>query len=375
MTGFLAIIFSMYLVWYLFLARGQFAIFQMAETDTPFVSVIVAAHNEEKHLDDLLTSLQKQTYPAEQFEIIIVDDRSTDKTNLILKNWQKKLPNLFVYRIEQPSVHLPAKKFALTQGIQKSRGNILLFTDADCFAAPTWISTTLSYFTDDTGVVIGFSPLKAADKKLLPRLLELESVFNSLVARAGLAWNIPMTATGRNLAYRKSVFKQVNGFQAIAHSISGDDDLFLHLVHRRTSFRTQFANSPKGTVASILPTSWKQFFRQRIRHFSAGKYYNPLSKLIYALFHLSNTVLLLSPILCIWNRQIHLILVLLFLKFSMDFFLLSSFQKSFKYSTSLCLLVLWEYFYLAEVWIIGILSNFLPIKWKEPQTVTGTNAK
>lgn len=375
MAGFLVIIFLMYLVWYLFLARGQFAVFQTAKASTPFVSVIVAAHNEENHISGLLTSLQKQTYPAEHFEIIIVDDRSTDKTNLILKNWQKKLANLFVYRIEQSSAHMPAKKFALTQAIQKSRGDILLFTDADCFPAPTWISTTVSYFTDDTGVVIGFSPLKATGKKLLPRLLEIESVWNSLVARTGLAWNIPMTATGRNLAYRKSVFKQVDGFQAIAHSISGDDDLFLHLVHRRTSFRLQFANSPKSTVVSIPPTSWKHFFRQRIRHFSAGKYYNPLSQLIYAVFHLSNTVLLLSPIFCIWNRQVPLILVLLFLKFSMDFFLLSSFQKSFKYSTSLYLLVLWEYFYLAEVWIIGILSNFLPVTWKEPQTVTGTNAK
>jgi len=374
MIAFLVIIFLMYFGWYLFLVRGQFAVFQTVKANNPFVSIIVAAHNEENHLEDLLTLLQKQTYATERFEIIIVDDRSTDGTSRILKNWQKKLPNLRVYRIDQPSAHIPAKKFALTRGIQASRGDILLFTDADCLPVSAWISTTLSYFSADTGVVVGFSPLKATGQRLLPRLLEIESVYNSLVARAGLAWNIPMTATGRNLAYPKSVFEQVSGFEAIAHSVSGDDDLFLHLVHKRTPLKIKFANSPGSTVVSFPPTSLRHLFRQRIRHFSAGKYYNPLSQLLYVLFHVSNTLLLLSPIFFFWNQHVPLVLTLLLLKFSMDFFLLYSFQKSFKYATSLHLLVLWEYFYLAEVWIIGILSHILPITWKEPQT-TGTYAE
>ncbi|NOY79191.1 MAG: glycosyltransferase [Calditrichaeota bacterium] len=368
MAGFLVIIFLMYTGWVLFLMRGQIAIFQTTQPNNPFVSVIVAAHNEESHLEALLASLQKQTYPAEQFEIILADDRSTDGTSRILKAWQKKLANLRVVRIDTLSARMPAKKFALTRGIQTSRGEILLFTDADCLPDSAWISTTLSYFTDDTGLVVGFAPLRAARKNLLSRLLEIESVYNSLVARAGLAWNIPMTATGRNLAYRKSVFNQVGGFEAISHSISGDDDLFLHLVHKQTRDKMVFANHPGSTVLSFPPSSWKHFFRQRMRHLSAGKYYNPLSQLLYGFFHLSNTLLLLSPIFLFWNKQVPLILALLLAKFSMDVFLLVTFQKSFKYKTSLYLLVFWEYFYLAEVWVIGILSRIFPVTWKEPQT-------
>ncbi len=374
MTDFLAIIFLIYMGWYFFLLRGQFASFQKAEAPVTFISVIIAAHNEEKNLDQLLEHLRQQTYPPDRFEIILVDDRSTDKTRDILLNWQQRLTNLRVIRIEQPAVQMPAKKFALTQGILESRGDILLFTDADCLPVPGWISTILSYFSNDTAVVVGFSPLKATQHKLLPQLLEIESVFNNLIARAGLAWNIPMTATGRNLAYRKSVFNQVNGFKAIAHSISGDDDLFIHLVHRETPFKMQFASQPESTVVSFPPTSWKHFFQQKLRHFSAGKYYNPLSQVLYALFHISNTLLLLSPIFLFWWRQEPFIIALLLLKFSMDYFLLFSFQKSFKYTTSLRLLILWEYFYLAEVWVIGILSHILPVTWHEPQA-TSTHAE
>ena len=374
MAGFLVTVFLFYLAWSIFLLRRPFSHFQKTNTSSEFVSVIVAAHNEEINLPHLLESLQNQTYPLQKFEIILVDDRSTDASSKILLNWQKKMPNLRVLRVEKKISQMPAKKFALTQGIQHSKGRILFFTDADCIPSQTWISSTLSYFTPETGIVVGFAPLKANTKKLLPKLLEIESVFNSLVARSGISWNIPMTATGRNLAYRKSVFNQVNGFETIAHSISGDDDLFLHLVHEKTSFNMQYANTPQSNVISFPPTSWKHFFRQRVRHFSAGKYYNPLSQVIYAVFHASNSLLLISPIFLIWSNNISLIISLLFIKFCIDFSLLFSFGKTFKYKMSLQLLILWEYFYLAEVWIIGVLSHILPVTWKETQTI-GTHAK
>ncbi|GBD92525.1 beta-monoglucosyldiacylglycerol synthase [bacterium BMS3Abin05] len=369
MIIFILTIFLIYLIWILFLIKGLFYSFEKTDRLPHFISVIIAAHNEAANLPALLESLQSQTFPQNKFEIIIVDDRSSDDSPKILNEWQQKLPNLRVIRIEETSLNMPAKKFALSLGIEKSRSEILLFTDADCRPAATWIEATLPCFTRETGIVVGFAPLQAQKNGFLQKFTAIESVFDNLVAKAGLAWQIPMTATGRNLAYRKSVYEKVNGFTPIAHSISGDDDLFLHLVRKKTSYKLAFADTPKSTVVSSPPMSWKHFFSQRIRHFSAGKYYNFPSKILYGLFYLSHTILLLLPVLLFFGKHSWLIAGLFVTKLLIDFTIFTTAQRKFKFDLPMNMMFFWEYFYPAEVWIIGILSFFLPIHWKENSSV------
>ena len=173
------------------------------------VSVVVAARNEEQNITNILSGLVNQTYPSDLYEIIIVDDASSDRTGEIIDNFAKKYPNVkHVHSQPDLKTGLTAKKNALNQGIQKSSSEIILTTDADCHVKSTWIETMVSYFSDNVGMVVGFSQL--GDKKNKYSLFEqLQAIdFLSLMTAAQGTLNLkcPLAASGQNLAYRKGPF-------------------------------------------------------------------------------------------------------------------------------------------------------------------------
>ena len=123
------------------------------------VTVIVAARNEESAIGNLISDLMKQNYPAESFEVIIADDHSTDRTAEVVKNSIQSDPRFHLIRVKTKENGLTAKKNAIYQALKQSRGEIILSVDADCRVKPTWIETMISYFTPETGMVVGFSQL------------------------------------------------------------------------------------------------------------------------------------------------------------------------------------------------------------------------
>ncbi len=370
----LLVVFLIYFGWLLFLWRGLRFVAPRTEQVADFASVVVAARNEAVRLPALLRALQNQTLPKEKFEILVVDDRSTDATPDILSEWQQKLPNLRMVRVVNVPPEMPPKKNALIQGIANSRAPLLFFTDADCEPSSNWLEGARSFFTPETDAVVGFTHIRPAGKRLLPRFLEIESVFNSTVARAGLAAGIPLTATAANLAYRRRVYEAVGGFRKIAHSVSGDDDLFLQVLKRELDATIRFATDPAVRVETDAPATWRDFFRQRLRHLSAGKYYTPKAKTVYGLFHFSQTLLLLIPAGFFWIREIGLLAFFFLLKLVLDIWLFRTIRKTYAVRFSIPLALLWEYFYLVETWLIGPLSWIFPVSWKEPSQAVGENA-
>ena len=121
------------------------------------ISVIIAARNEEKHLPHLLDSLISQKYSKENYEIIVVDDRSVDNTAEIVREYKSKNNNITLLQVENESKHLLGKKGALDIGIRAAKHNILAFTDADCIPTHNWLEQINSHFTDDTDIVAGYS--------------------------------------------------------------------------------------------------------------------------------------------------------------------------------------------------------------------------
>ncbi len=375
MVFFLFLVCLVYLAWVGFLWRGLRRDSPRARSVPDFISVIVAARNEESRLPALLASLQKQTLPKESFEILVVNDRSTDATPRILRDWQKKLPNLRPVHVERTPAGIPPKKFAVSQGIAASRGTLLFFTDADCRPSPRWLERGRSFFTPETNAVVGFTHLRPADGRLLSHFLEVESLFNSTVARAGLAAGIPLTATAANLAYRRTLYNAVGGFEKIAHSVSGDDDLFLQLARKEAGAVIRFATDPAVRVETDPPGNWRAFFRQKLRHLSAGKYYSLRAKVVYALFHLSQTVLLLLPLGFFFPGRAGLFALIFLLKFLLDALLFRAIRKTYAVSFCIPFALLWEYFYLAETYLIGLLSWILPVRWKEQTQPVENNAQ
>ena len=105
----------------------------------PFVSVIVAARNEEQKLPGLMEALMAQTYPMDRLEVIVVDDGSTDKTGDVLKDYKEQWPQLQSLRVDVTPRGWSPKKWALSQGVERANGEIIFTTDADCVPGPGWV--------------------------------------------------------------------------------------------------------------------------------------------------------------------------------------------------------------------------------------------
>ncbi len=270
-------------------------------TATPLVSVVVAARNEQRNISDLLESLVNQTYP--NYEIVIVNDRSTDATADIVHSFQEANSRITLVTVDRVPAGMPPKKHALSEGIRASKGEILCFTDADCVPPRTWISALLSYFGEGVGVVAGYSPYDARLLKLERKPTPVQRMlfgfvsgeeFKGAIWSAGsIGMNVAWLCTGRNFSYRRSVFEEVGGFEPIKMSVSGDDDLFLQLVRRRTTWAINYATSERSFVPTAPPSTLPRFVNQRTRHFSAGRDFTLPMKAFFSVCH-GATLLLLA---------------------------------------------------------------------------------
>ncbi len=268
----------------------------------PYVSVIVAARNEETHIAGLLDCLVHQEYP--EYEIIVVNDRSTDGTSTIIEQFQQQHSNIRRIDISSLSRDMPSKKHALSRGIADSKGEILMFTDADCLPPTSWISSLVQGFDKNVGLVAGYSPYSIMPQPTVHRRFHLSSILHNFVqyeefkgatwSAGSIGWNRGWLCTGRSLAYRRTVYDEVGGFENIRHSVSGDDDLFLQMVRRNSTWQMRYVTSPRSFVPTYSPLSFREFVEQRTRHFSAGKHFSFSMKLFFFLFHFANMIVLLS---------------------------------------------------------------------------------
>ncbi len=289
-------------VWYSLVMLGLLVGIRRLHFDrspsTPFVSVIVAARNEEKNIGRLLDCLVHQSYGS--YEVIVVNDRSTDQSASVLDRYQLEFPIIRSINVGSVPAGMPAKKNALSIGITASKGEILCFTDADCSPPPGWISSLVSAFDEETGLAAGYSPYIALPSvgqesslahSILLRFIEYEEFKGAVWSAGAIGLERGWLCTGRSLAYRRRVYDEVGGFEKIKQSISGDDDLFLQLVRRQSSWKIRYVTDEASFVPTIAPSTFDEFVGQRARHFSAGKHFPPLMKIFFFTFHASNLLI------------------------------------------------------------------------------------
>lgn len=246
----------------------------------PGVSIVVAAKNEENHLPNLIKTLLDQNYPT--FEIIIINDQSTDSTKEILQNINK--PNFSYVSINKPSPNMASKKHAISLGINKAKYEWILLTDADCLPASTdWITGMVNHIKPTTEIVLGASPnIPAFD--FLSQYIQFESFYTLLQYSAAALYKSSYMGVGRNLMYKKSLFN-LYGFTPYEKIKSGDDDLFVN--QHATSQNTEVCLEQNSYTYTYPKPTFKEYLTQKKRHISVGKYYNQKSKLITGMFFLS----------------------------------------------------------------------------------------
>lgn len=227
------------------------------------------------------------------YEIILVNDRSTDDSARFLNEIQLEHPHLKVIHLE---ADIPkrwmGKRDALWQGIQAASNDFVLLTDADCRPlSKHWVSMMASGFDDEKEIVIGASPYIPANK-LINHVVQYETTLTALMYLSMAKIGRPYMGVGRNIAYKKLLLEK-SVFEKSNQSLSGDDDLIFQQLATKTNV-CALVHEDAYTV-SEAPTTWRAWFDQKVRHFGSGRYYNKTALLQTGLFAIFNiTVYLIA---------------------------------------------------------------------------------
>ncbi len=351
----IASVFTLYTILILYFAKSwkQQSVNEVDISTDIFVSVIIAARDEEENIIDILNCLVKQDYTADKFEVILIDDHSTDNT--LSKASTVPLPNL---KLLKNPFNTTGKKGALKLGCQQAKGELLLFTDADCVVGENWISAYAKHYEKTRAYLIS-GPVLIASNDPWSNIQSLE--FMSLVqsGAGAIAAERPIMVNGANMAVVRSVYLE-HQTKLNEKWYSGDDMFMMLAILKEDRSKISFLNEHDGIVVTQAQPSLKKFLAQRARW--AGKasgYRNNWINIVGGTVFLSN----ISIVGLFLAQEWTLFGIFLFTKAIPDYRILyqaASFYRNKKVLAYFPVVQLLYPFYV----LISILLVFLPIRWK-----------
>ena len=328
-------------------------------TNLSTISVIIAARNEEKNISFLLDDLINQSIDKNKFEIIISNDRSTDKTKDIIDQYSKKYS--FVKTIDIFGKHdMTPKKFALTKAVDQSSGEIIIATDADCRVPVDWVKNMATLVEDTGKVVIGYSKIESF--QIIFNDFQRIDFLGIMAANGGLLTHgIVCSGSGQNLAYKKEDFYKIKGFEPVKNKISGDD---MHIVQQISSIKGAIFNyNPESFVSTTSKNSIRGYLNQRIRWSSNSKSTFQSSPLFFGFLlsaFLANSSVLFS-IITLSNLSLFLILA----KFFLEGFVILIGSRIFLTKISFLSYIIWNIIQPVYIPIVGLAGLIGKFSWKE----------
>ena len=286
--------------------------------EEPFISVVVPMRNEENNIGALIDSLLQQTYSRSRFEIVIVDDHSTDRSWDLIQSFSEAPLSIQAVSLasetHNPETLIAHKKFAIGKGIEKARGELIVTTDADCVFDPGWLFNIASFYGTTKAKFI------AAPVKIRTHYSFL-SIFQSLdfltlqgITGASVYKRFHTMCNGANLAYEKAAFYEVNGFSGVDDIASGDDMLLMYKIYKKHPDAVYYLKSKNAIVTTNPVTSWKDFFNQRIRWASKATHYDDKKIFwILLLVYSTNLCFLILAIASFWKATWLFFFILLLL--------------------------------------------------------------
>ena len=298
----------LYVLFMIYVALGNIFTTNTKTTDLRPISVIIAAKNEASNIPVLLSCLVRLDYPRELYEVIIVDDGSEDDTWALLEQYS---PSIRCFHFENTDPILIGKKAAIDFGIHQAKYDVLAFTDADCCPPSSWLRSINANLDKKTDYMLGYS-LVTWDHKVQSIHKNFERSIYYALATAGMYWKTPITSSACNMVYRKSVFKQSQGFDRIGHIRSGDDDLLLMKMMPNIR-KAKFCFDPKMCLTTLEANSADKRHSAGIRRASKFRYFplwlKVIAGFVFAYLLISYIVLFTSLIagfhsLNIWSLSV-----------------------------------------------------------------------
>jgi len=347
------------------------------------ISIIIPARNEEQNIAACLEAVCSQLYPAHLFEVLVVDDHSTDNTAAIVRRYAEHNVRLISLKDEWNGGHLNAyKKKAIEVAVAVASGELMIATDADCIVNKNWLSTIAAFYQKNNAAFIAMPVTYDCGSNFLEIFQALDFMTLQGITGASVYKKIHSMCNGANLAYTKKAFEEVNGFKDIDNIASGDDMLLMHKIYNQQPDKVFFLKSKEVIVHTAPMKTIRNFFNQRIRWASkADKFEDKRIFAVLVLVYLFNVLMLVLPVASLFknfpfvfvsgnDHQFHLSLfqfwlLLLLGKTFIELIFLYPVARFFNQSALLWLFPVAQPFHIVYTVIAGWLGKFGSYEWKE----------
>ena len=317
---------------------------------TPYVSVIIAARNEEENIKSCVLSVSNQTYPASLYEIIVVDDNSDDATTAICNELSKTIANLTIVHTGN-NRESGGKTNALIVGIEQSKGEIILITDADCLVPGTWISSTVSQYDEHVGIVGGMTLQQATTP--FEGMQSLDWAYLLGIASAAATLRNPLSTIGNNLSFRRKAYDDVGGYRSIHFSVTEDYALFQAII-KNGNWDYRYPIDLNLLVISKPCRTFKELARQKHRWGKGGLDMTLSGFAIMGIGFSLHAMILLS----IFFGSIVAAAVSLLVKWLADYLLLNTLMQRFSRREDLRFFYFFEVYYHFYVLLLPFIVFF-----------------
>lgn len=345
------------------------------------ISVIVPARNEEQNIVNCLNSLARQTYPKQLYQVIVVDDHSTDRTGVMVREFAAEghhtpveaaipfsLEYISLREQIDPDNRTAHKKWAIETGIAAASGELIVATDADCTAHPEWLSTIAAFY-EDKGAKFVAAPVRIAGGRssFLSVFQTLDFVTLQGITGAAVFKRFHSMCNGANLAYEKKAFYEVGGFKGIDAIPSGDDMLLMHKIYLKYPQKVFFLKHRHAIVTTRPETQWSGFLHQRIRWASkADRYDDKRIFWVLLLVYLINLLFVGLLIAAWWNSWwLWVFLLLLTVKTMVEYPFVRSVATFFEQQRLMVYFAALQPFHILYTIVVGWLGKFGSYRWKD----------
>ncbi|MEO5501330.1 MAG: glycosyltransferase [Ginsengibacter sp.] len=339
----------------------------------PFISIIIAARNEEKNIGGCLKSIINQTYPQERFEIIVTDDHSTDDTASIVKSFEKT--NIVLLQladfIDKKSLNSYKKK-SIETALKVAKGDLIVTTDADCIVQTKWLETIADFYIERQHVFIAM-PVSYSipengsfSKRFFYIFQSLDFMTLQGITGASVSKGFHNMCNGANLAYEKKDFYAVNGFEGIDEIASGDDMLLMDKIQKAFPDKIGYLKSADVIVTTNPAETVREFLNQRIRWASkADRYTDKKITAVLLLVYLLNAWLFTLAIASFFSMNaLYWLIAGVVVKIIFELLFLFPVARFFKNKKLLWWFIPAQPFHIVYTIVAGWLGKFGSYRWK-----------
>lgn len=341
-----------------------------AKKNQPFVSIIVPVRNESMNIKSCLESIFQQDYPKSLFEVIVVDDYSTDPTIRFAREINEK--NLQVLDLQNylgnPGNYFPNKKKAIALGIKNAQGDLIITTDGDCQVGPQWLETMVAAYTQSNfKLLTGPVMMKPAYNPI--EIFQQLDIMNMVgITGATIRNNFPTMCNGANLMYAKETFLAVEGFKGNHEVPTGDDIFLMQKINERYPDSIGFVKNYEACVFTKPESTFSGFVSQRVRWVSKSSRFSNF-KVAFVLYfaYFFNLLIIINGMFALQMQEMSWLPVALAIATKLFADLIFNIPVVFFFRKwyMLLLLPVTEIFHIVYVVIIGVLSLTGKYRWKD----------